>query len=159
MICSEWTKKEIGKITGLTKSQLDYLERLGWIQPIKIGSEKRPTVLYTWEMLVALQAYTELREECSLQTLRKAVDYLQLNDDVSKHIANKRLVALKNNIYWIDDEPENCYRTLCTGKHIGQIEFNISGNNLLTNIWNKGVNNVVNFAERAKEKPLEYNVA
>jgi DNA-binding transcriptional MerR regulator len=146
----EWTRKEVLQLTGLTLSNLEYLDKIGLIQPIRIGLSKKPIVRYSWQHIVALRAYAEMRKQCSLQAFRKALDDLQL-EDPWLHISKKQLVAFNNEIYWIPDDPTE-YAQLIRGKE-RQVVFSITGNELLQGLWSNGENKIVDFAKRAKEKP------
>lgn len=154
---SEWSKKEVLQLTGLSRGKLEYLDKVGLLQPIRYGSCDMPIIVYTWEQLVALKAYAEMRKDCSLQALRQALDFLQLEDPIT-HIAKKQLVACGNKVYWIYDSPQEL-AVIVSGNMRGQRVFIIKGNELLERLWDEGENNVLDFAARAKEKPCSRRVA
>ena len=153
-IYSEWTKKEVIELTGLSRGKLEYLDRVGLLKPIRYGSLEMPTMRYTWEHLIMLKAYSKIREKCSLQALREAFDFLKLENPM-QHIADKRLIACSKKVYWINLDYKE-FVTLVSGgnKGQGQFLFAIEGDEILREIWDSGENKVLNFAERAKEKPL-----
>lgn len=57
-----FTRKEACELTRLSGTQVDYLCKLELIVPEKIGSSKRPTVLYTWDQLIELKVVAKLKE-------------------------------------------------------------------------------------------------
>ena len=154
---SGWSKKEVAILTGLSKGKIEYLDRVGLLKPIRFGSEDMPTLRYTWEHLIALRAYAEMRKHCSLQALREALDYLQLDDPIF-HIAKMQLVAYGNKIYWIHDDPKELAEIVSSNMR-GQKVFIIKGNELLERLWDTGQDNIVDFASRAKEKPRSRKLA
>lgn len=152
-IANLFSKSETAKLTGLAEHKLKYLDRLGLIKATKFGREGQKSWWYRWEDLIALKAYAKLREHCSLQALRDAFDYLKLDNPI-QHISDKRLFAFSKKVYWVNlDNPE--YAEVISGIQKGQGAFLIviAGDELLQEIWSAGENNVIDFAERAKEKP------
>jgi DNA-binding transcriptional MerR regulator len=150
-IKSGWTYKEVEQLTGITLGKLRHLDAIGLLKPVRIGSSERPTIRYTWEHLIALRAYAEMRKNCSLQALRDVLKYLNLENPI-KYIANRQLVACNNVIYWTDDDDAVTAR-IVNKEHRNQFVLFIKGNELLERIWENGEGKIVDFEKRAKEKP------
>ena len=66
-----FTRRETIALIGTTSNRLQYLERAELIIPKRIGISKKPTVLYTWEQILEIRAIKNLRQEVSLQTIKK----------------------------------------------------------------------------------------
>ena len=145
---NSWTRLEVSKLAGITPTQLDYLSKLGLVTPKRIG-DKRPVVLYSWSQLIVVRAYAKLRQECSLQALRDAVKYLDKHPE--ELLADKRLVAYENKIYWIDDTANELYNAVTvSGKGQGQMIMTFTMKDLLEDLRNVGKCEIVDFAERFK---------
>lgn len=154
--CDIWNRKETVELTGLSSNQLIQLEKFHMVMPSR--DKNLPygyRIGYCWKDLIELRAYKRLREHCSFQALNKAVkilDELKLSSDFS----DKRLVAYGNNVFWIDDTPESLTAKIIqlTGKNPGQILMTFTYADLLEEIWERS-SQVVDFASRAREKPLQ----
>lgn len=59
---AKFTRKEACELADLTGAQVDYLAAKEIIIPEKIGSPRRPTVLYTWFQIIELKIVAKLRE-------------------------------------------------------------------------------------------------
>jgi DNA-binding transcriptional MerR regulator len=145
---NSWTRLEVSKLAGITPTQLDYLSKLELVTPKRIG-DKRPVVLYSWSQLIVIRAYAKLRQECSLQALRDAVKYLDKHPE--QLLADKRLVAYENKIYWIDDTANELYNAVTvSGKGQGQLIMTFTMLDLLDDLRNVGKGEIVDFADRFK---------
>jgi len=145
---NDWTRLEVSKLSGITTSQLNYLDKIGLITPKRIGN-KRPVVLYSWVQLVVLRAYAKLRVECSLQALREAVKYL--GEHPEKLLVDKRLVAYENDIFWIDDTEPDFYKAVTvSGRNKGQMIMTFTLQDLIDELFTVGKDNVVDFEDRFK---------
>lgn len=145
---ANWTRTEVSKLTMLTKTQLEYLEKNQLIVPTRIGS--KPTILYSWQQIVVLKTYAKLREECSLQALREAFKYL--NQSYEQLLLSKRLVAYENVIYWIEDNKDDLWRIITvSGKNKGQMVMTFTMQELIDELEKLGKSNILNFEQRFKE--------
>ena len=143
-----WTRLEVSKLAGISPPQLDYLSKLGLITPKRIG-DKRPVVLYSWSQLIVVRAYAKLRQECSLQVLRDAVKYLDKHPE--QLLADKRLIAYQNKIYWIEDTANDFYNAVTvSGKNQGQMIMTFTMKDLLDDIRSVGKFEIVDFCDRFK---------
>jgi DNA-binding transcriptional MerR regulator len=144
----DWTRSEVSKLTSLTRTQLDYLEKNQLITPIRIGS--KPIILYSWQQIIILKTYAKLREECSLQALRDAFKYL--NHSYEQLLLSKRLVAFENVIYWIEDTKDDFWQiTTVSGKNKGQMVMTFTMTELIDDLKQLGKSNILNFEERFKQ--------
>lgn len=161
-----FTRQETLKLTDCTSSRLSYLEKVGLIIPSRLGNNKRPTVLFTWEQLLEIRAIKNLRKEVSLQTVRSIVSFLNENgfDD---SLRDKSLAVIDDEVFWIneswDDLGARLYALKVAGKNkkdVGQYSLLIipSFNEIVEDIWSnaKNASNVVDFESfqaRAKARP------
>ena len=144
----DWSRTEVSRLSGLSTSQLDYLNRIELIKPKRIG-DKRAIVLYSWGQLLVLRAYAKLREQCSLQALRDAVKYL--GEHPEKLLVDKRLVAFENEIFWIDDTESDVYKTVTlSGKNKGQMIMSFTLQDLVNEVFASGKDNIIDFEKRFK---------
>lgn len=95
-----FTRQETLKLTGCTSSRLSYLEKVNLVVPMRIGSNKRPTVMFTWEQLLEIRAIKNLRKDVSLQTVRKVVDTLN-RCGFDDSLRDKLLVIFGDDVLWI----------------------------------------------------------
>lgn len=162
-----FTRQETLKLTGCTSSRLAYLEKVGLVIPNRIGSNKRPTVLYTWEQLLEIRAIKNLRKEnVSLQAVRMIVDTLNkcgFNDslrDKSLVIVNDGDAVLWVNPDWSDFAmPAALTVASKGGKGVGQFVLLVVPPfaEIVKELWDAAKDsNVVDFEsfkQRAKAKP------
>jgi DNA-binding transcriptional MerR regulator len=96
------TRKEIMVLTGVTSNQLQYFERANLIQPTRVlkDGRKRPDVYYSWAQLLEVKAICELRQETSLQTIRKILDYLD-QYQTDRTLRNKQIVVINGEAFWV----------------------------------------------------------
>lgn len=164
-----FTRQECLKLTGCTSSRLSYLEKVGLIVPTRIGSNKRPTVLFSWEQLLEIRAIKNLRQDVSLQTVRKIVDYLD-QSGFDDSLRNKQLIVVDDQVFWINPDwsdfkdlvPSALKVADKKGKGVGQFvllvipPFTDIVNEIWRNAQDPEVAKVVDFEEfkrRAKAKP------
>jgi uncharacterized protein (DUF433 family)/DNA-binding transcriptional MerR regulator len=91
-------------LSGATLRQLAHWRRSTDKRPAVLVPEissSRP-ILYSFQDVVALRACVHLREEASLQKIRRALDTLRDDLDEQKHLSSYRLVADHDTIYLAD---------------------------------------------------------
>lgn len=96
------TRKEAMELTGATSNQLQYFERVNLIKPTRILKErrKRPDVYYSWTQLLEIKAICKLRQETSLQTIRKILDFLE-EYQINKSLRDKQIVVIDGEAFWV----------------------------------------------------------
>lgn len=65
----KYTRQEAIALCGMTSSKISYLERVGLIQPERVGSGKKPYVLYTEEQVMLISQLNLLSEWFTLDSL------------------------------------------------------------------------------------------
>jgi DNA-binding transcriptional MerR regulator len=65
--------------TETTSNRFQYLEMNELVIPERISRSCKPTVIYTWEQILEIRAIKHLRQEISLQAVRKIVEFLGTN--------------------------------------------------------------------------------
>lgn len=101
-----FTRQEVIKLSGCNSNRLAYLEKVGLVVPTRVGSVKKPTVLYTWPQLLEVRAIRDLRKEVSLQTIRSIVDFLN-KTGVDDSLRDKQLVVVDEEVFWVDHSDPN----------------------------------------------------
>ena len=96
-----FTRPETLALTGTTSNRLQYLERAELVVPSRIGLSKKPTVIYTWEQILEIQAIKNLRQEVSLQTVRKIIDFLDKECCNDNLLRNKQLIVVNDDVFWV----------------------------------------------------------
>lgn len=86
-----FSRQEVLKLTGLSSGQLSRLDKSGVVEPTKLGSESHPVVLYTLNQVLELRAIARLREQLSMQEIRKVVDYIRKHG-FDKSLSGKFLI-------------------------------------------------------------------
>lgn len=101
------------KLSGTTVSQLAHWRRTGILVP-EVRSTGRP-LLYSFRDIYALRTFVKLRQQTSLQQIRKALDYLQ-EIEPFQHPSSFSLVREGNSIVlWRDGD-----NSIDLVKHPGQ---------------------------------------
>lgn len=95
-----FTRREVLALTETTSNRLQYLERAELIMPKREGAISRPTVLYSWEQLLEIRAIKNLRQEVSLQTVKKIIQFLDSSgfDDT---LRDKQIVVVDEDVFWV----------------------------------------------------------
>lgn len=150
MSVRQWKRSEVIILTGFTYSQIDYLMNQGLINPEKVGGLWR----FTWEELIILRSIARLRDGCSLQKLREAIDFIAPHTGLSDH--HHRLIASQNEVYWIPDTDRDIAQTLIhiTGKNQGQILASFTVADLVGDLWQVGESKIIDFPNRAEMLPV-----
>ncbi|HEY9737010.1 MAG TPA: MerR family transcriptional regulator [Trichocoleus sp.] len=95
---SGFLRQEALALAGITSNFLNYLERCGLVSPERIGNNRRPVVLFTWQQVLILAMIREMREDASLQSLQAAAKFLS-EQDVSCHLS-ENLLAIGDSVIW-----------------------------------------------------------
>lgn len=115
-LISGFSRKETQSLCGVDSHRLTYLDKTDLVKPTKIGNTRKPVVIYSWHQLLEIKAIAKLREEVSLQTVRKILDYLE-----DQKLADKQLIVLHGEVFWLNP-PEICdFIVQLSGKYQGQI--------------------------------------
>ncbi|MGL4503339.1 MAG: MerR family transcriptional regulator [Planktothrix sp.] len=115
IVVNGFTRKEAQSLCQVEEHRLTYLDRTGLIVPYRIGKGKRPTVIYTFTQILEIRAIGKLREQVSLQTVRKIVE--KFND---QSLANKSLIVINGEVYqYLTGTLENVAMQL-SGENKGQ---------------------------------------
>jgi DNA-binding transcriptional MerR regulator len=159
-----FTRQEAIALSKATSSRLAYLDRINLVVPKKYGNTKKPTVVYTWEQVLELRAINDLREQVSLQTIRKMLDFFA-KEGYDPKLRDKHLVALNDDIHWImpdwSDMPKIMQVASRKDKGLGQLVLVVlpARGSLIMAVWDTAnKSNVVDFEsfkERAKESPKQ----
>ncbi|MBC1224798.1 MerR family transcriptional regulator [Nostoc sp. UCD121] len=161
-VINGFTRQETIALAGTTSNRLQYLERTGLIVPHRYGSTKKPTVIYTWEQVLEIRAIKNLRQEISLQTVRKIIEFLD-DKGFDDQLRDKKLVVLNDEVYWVMPDWSDFPRVIKVAdkrnQGIGQyILITIpSLFEIVNEIWKAAerseVINLESFKQRAKAKP------
>ena len=101
-------REQVLKLTGLSTSQLSTIVSLNWVEPIKLGHNKRTKTLFSWEQLLELKAIAKLRKKISFQKMRNLKDVLlKLGHESFKDDSSKVLVATDKTVFLIDKTDVN----------------------------------------------------
>lgn len=158
-----FTRTETLALTETTSNRLQYLEKAGLIIPQRIGKSRKPTVIYTWEQVLEIRAIKHLRQEISLQTVRRVVDFLN-QSGFDDSLRDKQLVVIDDEVFWIrqdwQDFPEKMPSAMKVagtgGKGVGQYTLLVipALNEIVNEIWNAAKKSEIvdfeSFKQRAK---------
>ncbi len=98
-----FTRPETLALTATTSNRLQYLELKKLVVPQRIGKSRKPTVIYTWEQILEVRAIKHLRQEISLQTVRKIVEFLN-KSGFDDSLRDKQLVVIDDDVFWIQQD-------------------------------------------------------
>jgi DNA-binding transcriptional MerR regulator len=158
-----FTRSETLALTETTSNRLQYLEKAELIIPQRVGRSRKPTVLYTWEQVLEIRAIKHLRQEISLQTVRKIVDFLN-ESGFDDSLRDKQLVVINDEVFWIrrdwKDFPEKMPAVVkvagTANKGVGQYILLVipSLAKIVDDIWEAAENSTTidfeSFKQRAK---------
>ena len=98
-----FTRSETLALTKTTSNRLQYLEMKELVIPQRVGKSRKPTVIYTWEQILEIRAIKHLRQEISLQTVRKIVEFLN-KSGFDDNLRDKQLIVIDNEVFWIQQD-------------------------------------------------------
>ncbi|MBD1840907.1 MerR family transcriptional regulator [Coleofasciculus sp. FACHB-501] len=98
-----FTRPETLALTETTSNRLQYLEMKELVIPQRIGKSRKPTVIYTWEQILEIRAIKHLRQEISLQAVRKIVEFLN-ESGFDDSLRDKQLVVIDDEVFWIQQD-------------------------------------------------------
>ncbi len=117
-----FTTKQVSRLTGLTLGKLRYLSKLGLVEPSRIVLTKKKDLLcYSFTQLLELKAISKLREDVSLITVRKVIDYLANNANNPALASNTFLIYCGEVYHLLDGETFENLLVKITGKNKGQV--------------------------------------
>lgn len=164
---SGFTRQETMHLTDCTSSRLAYLEKVDLVTPYRFGKTGgRPTVIFSWEQLLEIRAIRNLRQDVSLQTVRKIIKYLD-ESGCDNSLRDKQLVVVNDEVFWVKQDWSDFGDNLPTAikvasknnKGVGQYVLLVIPSliDIVNDIWKAAkTSNVVDFQsfkERAKVLP------
>lgn len=114
-----YSSKSVGRLTGLTRRQIDYWDRTHFIKPsIKEASGYGSVRLYSFPDLVSLKvAKTLIDQGLSLQKIRKSINYLKKNfPDTKKPLAELKFLTDGQSIFILTKNKNIVLDTLAKGQ-------------------------------------------
>jgi predicted RNase H-like HicB family nuclease len=120
----DFNTKTVCKLTGLTKRQIDYWDRIHFIKPsIKEASGYGSVRLYSFTDLVQLKVARALLERgLSVQKIRKSITYLKKAfSNIEKPLAEMRLLTDGETIFVLTENKEVILDTLSKGQMVMSI--------------------------------------
>ena len=165
-VVDKFTRREVMELAGATSNQLQYLERRELVIPQRIWNDKKkPDVYYSWEQLLEIKAIRNLRENTSLQTIRKILSFFE-KYQFRKTLKDKRIVAIDDEVFWIKEDWSDFGKKLIAlkiadkqGKGIGQYTLLAlpAFQEIVDEVWQtaerSNIINMESFRQRAKAKP------
>jgi DNA-binding transcriptional MerR regulator len=165
-VVDKFTRREVMELAGATSNQLQYLERRELVIPERIWNDKKkPDVYYSWEQLLEIKAIRNLRENTSLQTIRKILSFFE-KYQFRKTLKDKRIVAIDDEVFWIKEDWSDFGKKLIAlkiadkqGKGIGQYTLLAlpAFQEIVDEVWQtaerSNIINMESFRQRAKAKP------
>lgn len=165
-IIKGFTRRETIDLAETTSNRLQYLERVSLVVPQRIEISRQTTVVYSWEQLLEIRAIKNLRQEISLQTVRKIVDVLN-KYGFDESLRDKQLVAINDDVFWVRQDwadfseqmPKALKVASKKGKSIGQYSLIVIPTliNVVDDVWSAAqrskVVDIESFRNRAKARP------
>lgn len=112
------------KLTGLTKRQIDYWDRIHFIKPsIREASGYGSIRLYSFTDLVQLKVASTLKDKgLSVQKIRKSINYLKKTfPEVGKPLAEMKLITDGETIFVLTEKKQVILDTLSRGQIVMSI--------------------------------------
>lgn len=119
-----FTRRETQVLTRTAPSRLDYLAKTGIVTPTKVIQANRTQLYYSWDQLLEIRAINHLRQQSSLQTVRKVVSFLDACG-LERSLRDKHLVVMENEVAWVmpdwAEAPRAMWVTHKSRRHVGQL--------------------------------------
>lgn len=151
-----FTRQETIALTGITSSRLSYLDRSNLVVPQKIGNRKHPKVVYTWKQVLEIKTIQRLRENLSLQEIRKVLHFLRERDYKTTFFEHS-LVFVNSQLYLVENLQNFGLTVLeASGKNKGQVIIREVGavGDVISELWQEAQRHqVLDFDKRAGNIP------
>jgi DNA-binding transcriptional MerR regulator len=161
-----FTRRETLDLTKTTSNRLQYLERADLVVPTRIGASQKPTVLYAWEQVLEIRAIKNLRQEVSLQTVRKIIKFLD-DRGFDNSLRDKQMIVVDEDVFWVNTDWTDFHTQMPAvlktvgknGKDVGQYTLIVIPPliDIVDEIWENAKRSSIvdfeHFKERAKAKP------
>lgn len=159
-----FTRQETLALTGTTSNRLQYLDRSGLVVPERYGNSRKPTVVYTWAQVLEIRAIKNLRQEVSLQTVRKIINLLD-QSGFDNSLRDKKIVVLNDEVYWVMPDWSDMPRVMKVAdkgdRELGQFMLIVIPPlaSVVGEVWDAAQKSEVidfdSFQRRAKAQPLQ----
>lgn len=115
-----YSRQQAIKLSGLSSGQLSRLDSSEIVKPTKLGSESHPVVLYNLSQIWELRTIAALRQNLSMQEIKKVIEYLR-EKNFAPILFSKFLVFCNDKLYWITSDELGEAIVELSGKNKGQI--------------------------------------
>lgn len=119
-----FSRQQAIKLSGLSSGQLSRLDRAYVVQPQKLGSNAHPVCLYTLIQVLELRTIAALRQNLSMQEVKKVIECLR-KCKFEPAFFSKFLLFCNNDLYWFDLSEISEAIVDLTRKNNGQIVLKI----------------------------------
>jgi DNA-binding transcriptional MerR regulator len=126
-----FTRHEAVILTRTSPSRLAYLAKTGIVVPYRLQQAGRWRLFYSWDQILELRTIHHLRQQTSLQTIRKILRFLE--DQGGDHrLCNQKLVITEDGVSWVagnlhaGQDPQVVQvvgRTKQSRRHVGQLQL------------------------------------
>jgi hypothetical protein len=101
LLLTGFTRQEVIALTSCDANGLAYLEKTGVVNPSRFGSKKKPTVIYSWEQMIAVQLVGELRGTMPASAIKTfALDLAQ--QDVDNWFQSNCAIIAGDQVLWVE---------------------------------------------------------
>ena len=127
-VINGFSKKEVEALTGMNFHRLTYLDRAEILQPDRtlLPGKTNYTLTYSWAKVLELRAIAALREDTTLQSIRKLIAFLEEHCE-DPRLSSKRILVSGDDILWVNpdftDIPKLMVSTLKNPGQLMHYEF------------------------------------
>lgn len=89
-----FSRYEVSALTGIEYHRIQYLERLKFVNPLKIGSLKKSMAVYSFEDIICLMIADKYKNTFANESIKTIVDFLYTHKEFVQDEDNK-LVHMK----------------------------------------------------------------
>lgn len=118
-----FSRQEVLRLTGVTSNKLSYLDRTNLVCPQRFQREgsERPQVVYSLSQILQIKIIYRLREELSLQEIRRVLAELE-KQGYEPSLFKMNLLFFNGELFLLEGESKVNEKIIqLTGKHRGQI--------------------------------------
>lgn len=152
-----FNRKETMALTGITSGKLSYWDETELVKPLKLGNEKKPTVIYSWQQIIQLKVIDRLRDTLSLQEIRKVLNFLS-EKNYEHSIFECKLFIVDGELFLIEKlEDLETKIILASGKNKGQVMVQIIEpfKSIIYNLREEATkHHIYQYNEKVKGTPL-----
>ncbi len=102
MLVQGFSRVQTVELTGVSIDRLNYLDKTEMITPYRYGSNKRPSLLYSWLQIIQLKLLEAIGKQVSTEIALSSINRIaDVISDLSV-LKDKDMIVVNSQPYWVE---------------------------------------------------------